>query len=277
MLNWIKKKIYNRVYDYASNCQNIFCKYYLEKYLKKHIKFRTVNTLEYKELVDLNTVNKEKYDECKKLIEEKRGIIIQELIRINNELYKFSKMSYALDMYIEKEEINMNNTIVTYLKTRLDLLDHFNDEFDKVLNQTVDFSTNVRKGYVVSDITAKTKIQEHLISRLPIYVFCVTSLLIFKLIEIMLEQNYDYIVMKVTILIFVYFTSIYMIYLRVYQSVMADAKKSASDIYKKRKKTLYNYFVNKARNDESYEALKNILIKTIYKHKKEEDKFQILL
>ena len=68
-----------------------------------------------------------------------------------------------------------------------------------------------------------------------------------------------------------------MIYLRVYQSVMADAKKSASDIYKKRKKTLYNYFVNKARNDESYEALKNILIKTIYKHKKEEDKFQILL
>ena len=186
-------------------------------------------------------------------------------------------MSYALDMYIEKEEKDMNNEIVIYLKTRLDLLDYFNDEFEQVLNQTVDFSVDIRKGYIVSDITAKTKIQEHLISRLPIYVFCVTSLLIFKLIEIVFEQNYNYVVMKVIILIFVYFTSIYMIYLRVYQSVMADAKKSASDIYKKRKKTLYNCFVNKAKNGESYEALKNILIETIYKHKKEDDKFQILL
>ena len=277
MLNWIKKKIYNRVYDYASNCQKIFCKYYLEKYLKKHIKFRTVNTLEYKELVDWNIVNKEKYDKCKYLIEEKKWIIIEELIRINNELYKLSKTSYALDMYIEKEEKDMNNEIVIYLKTRLNLLDNFNDEFEKVLKQTVDFSADIRKGYVVSDITAKTKIQEHLISRLPIYVFCVTSLLIFKLIEIVLQQNYDYVAMKVIILVFVYFTSIYMIYLRVYQSVMADAKKSASDIYKKRKKTLYNYFVNEAKNDESYKDLKNILIKTIYKHKKEEYKLQNVL
>lgn len=72
MLNSIKKKLYNKVYAYASRCQNIFCKYYLEKYLKKHIKFRTINALEYKELVDLNIVNKSKYDECKKIIEEKK-------------------------------------------------------------------------------------------------------------------------------------------------------------------------------------------------------------
>ena len=269
MFNWLKKKLYNRVYDYASRCQNIFCKYYLEKYLKKHIKFRTLNVLEYKELVDLNTVNKEKYDECKKLIKEKKQMITEELIRINNELYKYSKISYTLDMYIDRYENDMNNTIVSYLKNRLDMLDNFNDEFDKVLKQTVDFSVDVRKGYIVSDITAKTKIQEHLISRLPIYVFCVTSLLIFKIIEIVLEQNYNYIVMKVTILIFVYFTSIYMIYLRVYQSVMADAKKSASDIYKKRKKALYTCFVNEA-NIESYEHVRDQLVNCIYKQKKTE-------
>ena len=65
-----------------------------------------------------------------------------------------------------------------------------------------------------------------------------------------------------------------MIYLRVYQSVIADAKKSASDIYKKRKKILYNYFVNETKN-ESYEYLKNILNKSINKDKKE-DTLQII-
>ena len=277
MLNLIKKKLYNRIYDYASICQNIFCKYYLEKYLKKHIKFRTINELDYKELIDMNIINKDKYDECKKLIVEKKGIIIDELIRINTELYKYSKNSYALDMYMERYESDMNNTIVSFLKNRLDLLESFNEEFEKVLKQTVDFSVDVRKGYIVSDITAKTKIQEHLISRLPIYVFCVTSLLIFKLIEIVLQQNYDYVVIKVTILIFVYLTSIYMIYLRVYQSVMADAKKSASDIYKKRKRKLYNWFVNES-NSESYEYVRDKIIECIYMHKKTEvEQIQVVL
>jgi len=277
IFNSVKKKLYNRVYDYASICQNIFCKYYLEKYLKKHIKLRTVNGLEYKELVDINILNKEKYYECKNLIVEKKGIIIDELIRINTKLYKSSKMSYVLDMYIEKYENDINNTIVSYLKNRLDLLYNFNDEFEKVLKQTVDFSVDVRKGYKVSDITAKTKIHEHLISRLPIYVFCVTGLLIFKLVEIVLAEDYDYIVMKVIILIFVYFTSIYMIYLRVYQSVMADAKKSSSDIYKKKKRELYNCFVNEA-NSDSHEYVREKIIDCIYKHKKTGvDNIQVVL
>lgn len=206
---------------------------------------------------------------AKKLSKKKKGIIIDELIRINNEVYKFCKNCYALNMYVEKEEDEMNNDIVIYLKTRLNMLDDFNEEFEKILKQTVSFSTDVRIGYIQSDITAKTKIQEHLINRLPIYLFCVTSLLIFKLIEISVQPKYDYIFMKVTILIFVYFTSIYMIYLRVYQSVMADAKKSASDVYKKRKKSLYNCFVNEA-NNESYGDVRNTLINCIYKHKKTE-------
>jgi len=278
MLNRIKKKLHTRVYEYASRCQTQFCKYYLEKYLKKHIKLRTANTLEYKELVDLNIVNKEKYDECKKLIKEKKEIIIQELIRINKELYKHSKNSYVLDMYIRKKEHDIKNETIIYLKTKLNLIDQFNNEFEKVLRQTVNFSTDVRKGYMVSDITAKTKIQEHLISRLPIYVFCVTGLLIFKLIEIVLEQNYDYVVMKVTILIFVYLTSIYMIYLRVYQSVLADAKKSASDIYKNRKKDLYNCFLNEAKY-ESYDSLADEINNCIYycQKKIETDPIEVVL
>ena len=55
----------------------------------------------------------------------------------------------------------------------------------------------------------------------------------------------------------------------VYQSVMADAKKSASDIYKKRKKALYTCFVNEA-NIESYEHVRDQLVNCIYKQKKTE-------
>ena len=68
-----------------------------------------------------------------------------------------------------------------------------------------------------------------------------------------------------------------MIYLRVYQSVMADAKKSSSDIYKKKKRELYNCFVNEA-NSDSYEYVREKIIDCIYKHKKTGvDNIQVVL
>ena len=62
------------------------------------------------------------------------------------------------------------------------------------IKDVIIFSTNLRRVFLNSEITAKSKVQEHWISRLPFFTFCVSCILVLKLIDsIFFSQSYIYI------------------------------------------------------------------------------------
>ena len=242
MLRTLRKNAYKKSYEFASACQSNYFKEYMYKYLNKHIKYRTKNTMEYKELVDLNDIKKDEFFQCKLFLTKVLKNIVDMLLKINVTLYKASKNDYGVDLYIDKNEVIIMNECVNILKTRLVKYEVFNSEIDNVLKDVVEYSFRQRKGFVTSDAIAKAKVQEHWISRLPIFVFCVTCLLIVKILDIGIHYKERYSYLKLMIIIMVYFISIMMVYLRVYQTILSDTKKTASEEYKKSKRALYNNF-----------------------------------
>ena len=266
LLRQVKKQLYSNVYNYASVCQILFFDYYMKKYLKKQIKFRTVNRLENPELVELNNIRREEYNYCKQVINNCKNIIIKELGQLNMHVYKLSKKNYAIDLYLYKHEFDLIEDTALYLRNRLELRHQFNDELNKILKDSVEFSFDLRKGFGVSDTTAKTKIQEHLFSRMPIFAFSVTGLLLLKIMEMLIEKQTEYLMLKIVILAFVYVSSLYLIYLRVFQSVKAESKKAASEQYKKSKRRLYENFVKSLPNQNDNLINNDVIKQTILQY-----------
>lgn len=250
MLRYLRKKAYKRSYEFASRCQSRYFKEYMYKYINKHIKYRTKNAIEYKALVDKNEINKNEYTSCKIILTNELKNIVDILLKINTKLYKISKDEYGTDYIINENKDSIMNECVDILKHRLNRYELFNSEIDNVLRDVTDYSYKLRKGFETSDTVAKAKVQEHWVSRLPIFVFCVTCLLIVKILDTVIHYNEKYTYVKLLIIVMVYIISISMVYLRVYQTILSETKKTASEQYKKSKRALYEKFL-KETDDQS--------------------------
>lgn len=262
MLRYLRKKAYKRSYEFATICQSRYFKEYMCKYIKKHIKYRTKNAIEYKALVDKNEINKNEYTSCKIILTNELKNIVDILLKINTKLYKISKDEYGTDYIINENKDSIMNECVDILKHRLNRYELFNSEIDNVLRDVVDYSYKLRKGFETSDTVAKAKVQEHWVSRLPIFVFCVTCLLIVKILDTVIHYNEKYTYVKLLIIVMVYIISISMVYLRVYQTILSETKKTASEQYKKSKRALYEKFL-KETDDQSIMCITSDNIRSI--------------
>ena len=115
-------------------------------------------------------------------------------------------------------------------------------EIHAVLEDIVDMAADLRIGFVTSDTAAKTKIREHWIQRPPplaLFVLVVLSLRVFfgaytKSFHVFGLEDAMYLIFTGMGLM-----SLYMLYLRVPQSICAEAKKSAQEVYVNHKTNLH--------------------------------------
>ena len=114
-------------------------------------------------------------------------------------------------------------------------------EDESALQDIVAFSLQFQDIFYKSDLTAKTKIQEHWFMRLPIYVPCVTLVLILNLIKVDIVRER----VRVGFMLAAYVLSIFLVVIRFHQSVAADTKKICSEIYTKRKNELFATLLEK--------------------------------
>jgi uncharacterized protein (UPF0333 family) len=245
MFRLLRKRAYQRAYVYAAECQMSYFKEYMSKYIKKHIKYRSNNVVEHMELIELNETHSEPFTMCKGLLNNNQIQTIEFLSRVNQMLYTLMRTEYIVEFYLhQNEELVANECVNILLKENC--FSNNNDYTYNVLYDIVKFSFQLRKGFVKSDAVAKAKVQEHWISRLPIFVFCATGLLVMKVLDMVVHYEDRYTYLKMLILVLVYFVSITMVYLRVYQTIMSETKKTASEIYSEAKRLLYRQLIEQA-------------------------------
>ena len=247
MIKILLKYVYNRVYQYTVQCQLQFFRIYLKKYIKKHTKFRKKNPIEYKSLVTYNIHHEEEFQYINYLLEENLEDIIRMLCDFINRINNVSKSSYDGKCFVDWDR----DVLITSITDRLYLVVNptkFTFDIEAVLYDLVLYSFAHYNTFHLSIITAKTKIHEHLVSRLPVFVMFVTILMLLKTIELYIDKNMEFFWIKLSIMGVAFATSIYLVYLRVYQSIRADTKRLASDVYIKYKYRLYQKMLEKYYN-----------------------------
>lgn len=257
MIRQIQKRVYHKVYDYAQICRTTFFRIYLRKYIKKHVKFRTPNELEYGELICTDSTLREEYDADIRMLNRNTGALVEELLRINTYLAALANTKYSFELFIDSNEEHLADQVVDRLTTVV-VMPAQRENCREVINDITLFSFGLRNRLAQTHITAKMKIQEHLVERLPIYFVCVTGLLLMKLVDFFLFSTH-LLFLQLSIVFFVYFVSIYMVYLRVFQSIAADTKKIASEQYKLAKRTLYARFTERCSSEHTYRAIQSKL------------------
>lgn len=237
MIRKILKNVYISVYEYTIRCQLSFFQVYLKKYIKKHIKYRTKNTLEYNGLVTYNNNHYDEFQFVNKLLTNHSLTIVDNMCGFLEKMHDVSK-NYDGNIYIDSNRDTIIDDITNYIYVTIKPLNYFY-EIELLLNDIVKFSFAQYETFDTSMLTAKTKIHEHLVSRLPVFILCVSLLMSLKVIELFVDNNTKYIYIKVSLMCVAYVTSIYLVYLRVFQSIRADTKRLASNIYIIHKKKLY--------------------------------------
>lgn len=260
LIRQLQKYIYHRVYRYTETCHRTFFRVYLRKYIKKHIKFRTINKLEFAELCCANDEMVQTYETCGVLLDQNTAAIVDELLRANTYLSSLASSRYALELFIENHKHYLAIEVAARLKTP----DASSCEYNDAVDDITMFSFDLRDRLSQTHITAKMKIHEHLVSRMPIYFVCVTGLLIMKLVDLLLYWSRLF-MLQLSIMVFVYVVSIYMVYLRVFQSVVADTKKVASEQYKIAKRKLYLRFTVRHALEDTYRFVQTELKECVYR------------
>lgn len=199
------KKMYDYAYRYARSKQKVYFKMYLQKYIQKHIKYRSVHNEEYNVL----TVNAQD------------DILLSLKTNIDHLLdYLYSNVRNTYDQKKKYQSFRLCS-VESHIQ---DTMQQYRYEMNPtVLCDLVTFAFAFHQVFLKSDLTAKTKLQEHWCMRLPVYVLCLTLVLVIR----WLEDAHDH-----WFLVFVvYFMSIGLVFLRFHQSVSADTKKLSSELY----------------------------------------------
>lgn len=250
MIRKILKYVYTSVYEYTIRCQLSFFQVYLKKYIKKHIKYRTKNTLEYNGLVSYNNNHHEEFQFIKTLLTYHLQIIVDSMCEFLDKIRDVSK-NYDGDIFIDCNRDVIIDDITNHIYVTIKPSNYFY-ETEALLYDIVRYSFAQYDTFDTSMLTAKTKIHEHLVSRLPIFVLCVSILMSLKVTELLVDNNTKYIYIKVSLMCVAYITSIYLVYLRVFQSIRADTKRLASNIYIIHKKKLYRTMLDKYNHSKQF-------------------------
>ena len=259
MIRKILKHVYMSVYEYTIRCQLSFFQVYLKKYIKKHIKYRTKNTLEYNGLITYNDNHYDEFQFINTLLTTHSHIIVDSMCEFLYRIRDVSK-NYDGDIFVDCNKDIIINDITNHIYITIEPSNYFH-ETDLLLYDIVRYSFTQYDTFDTSMLTAKTKIHEHLVSRLPIFVLCLSILMSLKITELLVDKNTKYIYIKVFLMCVAYITSIYLVYLRVFQSIRADTKRLASNIYIIHKKKLYKTMLDKYNHSKQF--YNEIFIQTI--------------
>ena len=267
----VRKQLYKLAYAYAENCQKRFFFIYVEKYIKKHIKLKTKNLDEYFVLSSLIDSKEKNFESENTFLKMNIMNIIKYLYIENNRLYKLGKVDYTAGWAIEYHDQYILDNIMYDMSAAI-MCD--NETTFKSLENIVLFANKLRLSFFNSEITAKAKVQEHWIERLPIYVFCVTSIYTMQVFEHIYYQK-EILYLKLILYSYVYMVSIFLVILRLCQSVSADTKKCFGEIYYTSKKLLYNSIILNENIDRELNIEQIIFQKSDSREKFEENFEQI--
>lgn len=237
-LKRIRKRLYRIAYWYAARCQRIYFFVYMEKYITKHIKLRTRNEKEYSLLCTVIDRNNTKFSKDISLLNAHKNDLIKRLYEESYRIYKLSRVDYTAGWAIDFHYHALLATTIDALRTDMPI-----DDLDiDVLKDIVMFSDILRKAFFNSEITAKAKVQEHWVERLPMFVSCLSVVYLVQLVDMLYVQR-TWAILKVSLYTYAYVVSIYLVCMRVFQSISADTKKTFSELYYRTKKQLYKSMV----------------------------------
>lgn len=210
----------------ARKYQRIMFSTYIRKYIKKHIKLRQSNPCEHPELIEYVNCHKK---ECESTI----AFLKTHTRKIE---------SVLLLLYCENRARSPNIYHPAYRAVRENVRDHVevrlfatiptaDPYIANVLHDIVFMANDLRYGFVVSDNTAKTKIREHWIERPPPMCMFLLVMIFLRLLHLLIEKDYEIKDNVYILLTIMSLGSMYLVYLRVPQSICADAKKNAQELY----------------------------------------------
>ena len=204
----------------------MFCTY-IRKYIKKHIKLRQSDPCEHPELMEYVTCYT---TDCENTIAflKTHGALLESAL---SSLYCENRVRCSNIYHPAYQTVRekIRDRIELQIFERLQVTDPY---IADVLRKIIDMADDLRYGFVASENTAKTKIREHWVERPPPMCIFLLTIMFLRLVHLFfLEGEYetkDHLYILLTIMSL---GSIYLVYLRVPQSICADAKKNAQEQY----------------------------------------------
>lgn len=240
-----------RTIRYAHEYQRTMFSMYITKYINKYLKLLTPDAIEYPDLFEYVSNNDELRTLCT-IIRQKQNHIVDVLVEgyCSNRSFESTYQNYYCQFEVMRTHIDQ------LLADKVRQL--FTDDplVHEAANDVCEVAAALRRGFVHSETTAKAKVTEHWVERLP-------PLILFSVVSLMLKaSNIGYAMMTwgfdawdfVELFTHVYMcmVAIYMVFLRVSQSIYADAKKSSSDVYIERKTRLHLALLRKAGTERQF-------------------------
>lgn len=228
---------------------------YIRKYIKKHIKLRVKDPQEHPELVEYVHKHTKECDIVVALLKEHQDRIVASLCEV----------------YCDNPKASMTFYHYAYTPVRAMLREHAMDRVYEILpmkeccvveviDNVVTMADDLRYGFMVSDNVAKSKIREHWIERPPPMIGFLCLVMIIRFFSFFFDSSFDAEDHLYILLTLMSLGSIYLVYLRVPQSICAEAKKNAQEKY-------FNY-----KTHLHLELLKSISIDALDSHMKAECK-----
>jgi len=219
---------------------------YITKYINKYIKLLTPDALGCPELFEYVSNNEDARTMCT-VIRKKRWQVINTLLSgyCSSRPPESTHQNHYSQYDVVRKQVD--DIMLTRMKQVMEDNGLFTQEF--TLN-VCEVAAALRQSFVHSETTAKAKVAEHWVERMP-------PLILFSLVSLVLKMsNIGYAMSKwgfdvwdfVDLFTHVYMclVAVYLVFLRVPQSIYADAKKSSSNVYIDCKTSLHLHFLRKA-------------------------------
>ena len=252
-MKYISRILRRQSLQYAHCFQTQMFKIYIDKYIKKFQKLLTPNAIEHPELLDHIKKNQIYVDDLLCYINHHKSHIqniLSELYCVNKPIKSTNQIYYhpAYECVRDKIDtvifIQVKNSCSNH-KSKIEIE---NPMIELFIINVCRMASALRQGFVHSDVVAKAKSTEHWIERMPI--FAASSLMIFTMklimnIYVVYTTSFSYIcVLDTVVSLMVCGVAIFMVYMRVPQSICAEAKRAASDTYIQFKTNLHLMFLN---------------------------------
>lgn len=251
-MRWLRKYIREKSIRYATEFQTRMFNMYINKFVRKFVKLLTANDDEHPELSEYIMLNQTLIQELCVYVRMHRNEIIKLLLYYYcmNKPIQSTYQIYYHDAYTNvrfRVDEQIQSLIRQNFYTSLPENYMANPFIDLFIRCLCSIASELRKGFFHSDIIAKTKTTEHWIERMPVYMLCSCVILIMKVIMdtyVVYTTVFSYMyVVDVVVSTTICGTALYLVFLRVPQSICAEAKRAASDTYIVHKTNLHIYFL----------------------------------
>jgi hypothetical protein len=228
----------------------------MNKFANKFEKLLTPNLTEHPEMFDYIQNNNYRIQELKVYIQMHKAEIMKMLFCFHcmRKSIKSTDQVFYLDGYSDVRQ-RVDSKIMHFVQENFynkTLPQSYmeNQFIDLFIRSMCNMASDLRKGFFHSEIVAKTKITEHWVERIPVIFVCSFILLFMKIsgdVYVIYLTNFSYMVLiDIMSSVFVCFVALYLVFLRVPQSINAEAKHAASDTYILHKANLHLLFLKQS-------------------------------